>query len=64
MRVLMTIMLAFGAMSCDTCKQVTGSCCKTCTSSKACGDSCIPVNQTCSKSGGCACNGIVEELLE
>ena len=33
------------------------SCCKVCTTSKACGDSCINVNYTCSKPPGCACNG-------
>ena len=32
-------------------------CCKVCTDSKPCGDSCIGTNQTCHKTGGCACNG-------
>ena len=32
------------------------ACCKTCTTGKACGDSCINVNYTCSKPAGCACN--------
>jgi hypothetical protein len=33
-----------------------GGCCKMCTNSKPCGDSCIAYNQTCSKGGGCACS--------
>ena len=33
------------------------TCCKVCTTSKACGDSCINVNYTCSQPPGCACNG-------
>jgi hypothetical protein len=35
----------------------TTACCKTCTAGKACGDSCIPQNQTCNAGPGCACNG-------
>ena len=35
----------------------TPTCCKVCTGSKACGDSCINVNYTCTKPAGCACNG-------
>lgn len=58
------VVLALLAACEDDCKQVTGSCCKTCTSSKACGDSCIPTNQTCNKGAGCACNGAVEGFLE
>lgn len=33
------------------------SCCKVCTSGKACGDSCIAANKTCRQGPGCACNG-------
>ena len=33
------------------------SCCKVCTGGKACGDSCIGKTETCTKPGGCACNG-------
>lgn len=33
-----------------------GGCCKMCRSSKACGDSCISKNKTCTKGKGCACN--------
>jgi len=34
-----------------------GSCCRVCTTGKACGDSCIARNLTCHKGAGCACNG-------
>ncbi len=33
-----------------------GSCCRICTSSKACGDSCINVGYNCNQPPGCACN--------
>jgi hypothetical protein len=33
------------------------SCCKVCTTGKACGDSCISRSYTCHKGPGCACNG-------
>jgi hypothetical protein len=36
-------------------------CCKVCDESKACGDSCIPINQTCHSGYGCACNALGEE---
>jgi len=58
--VTMALLLGVGCEGCE--KQLTGSCCKTCSSGKACGDSCIPSNQTCNKYGGCACNGLVETL--
>ena len=32
------------------------NCCKICTASKACGDSCINKNYTCNKPPGCACD--------
>jgi len=32
-------------------------CCKTCKKGKACGDTCIAKNASCSKPKGCACNG-------
>jgi competence protein ComEC len=32
-----------------------GACCKTCKTSKPCGDTCIPMANTCSKPPGCAC---------
>jgi len=31
-------------------------CCKVCSVGKACGDTCIAANQTCSATSGCACN--------
>jgi hypothetical protein len=34
-----------------------GSCCKICTTGKACGDSCISKSYTCHKPSGCACDG-------
>ncbi len=33
------------------------SCCKVCTTGKACGDTCIPATDTCHQAPGCACNG-------
>lgn len=33
------------------------ACCKVCTGSQACGDSCISRNKSCHKAPGCACNG-------
>ncbi len=38
-------------------KRKPPGCCKVCSSSKACGDSCIPWNETCRKGPGCACQG-------
>jgi micrococcal nuclease len=32
-------------------------CCKTCRSGQACGDTCIPHGQTCTRLPGCACQG-------
>lgn len=57
------IVMLLALAGCDACKQVTGNCCKTCTDSKPCGDSCIARNQTCSKSGGCACVTAGESLI-
>ncbi|MFH1509214.1 MAG: hypothetical protein ABIE68_03555 [bacterium] len=34
----------------------TTSCCKMCSTGKACGDSCISKSYTCHKPPGCACN--------
>lgn len=33
------------------------TCCKVCTNSVACGDSCIPKSEACHVGAGCACNG-------
>ncbi len=35
----------------------TTTCCKICTTGKACGDSCISNSYTCHQPPGCACNG-------
>jgi hypothetical protein len=35
----------------------SGTCCKVCTTGKACGDSCIAASSTCNVGSGCACNG-------
>ena len=65
MRTLMLgLALSLGAIGCDTCEGTAGGkCCKICTNGKACGDSCIASNQTCNRTGGCACNGLEVELL-
>jgi hypothetical protein len=34
-----------------------GAFCKVCSEGKACGDTCIAKNETCTKGTGCACNG-------
>ncbi len=36
------------------------TCCKVCTTGKACGDTCIAKDLTCHITGGCACNGIAD----
>lgn len=33
------------------------ACCKICKAGKACGDTCIAKEHTCTKGQGCACNG-------
>jgi hypothetical protein len=35
----------------------TSGCCKTCTTGKACGDTCIDASATCNVAPGCACSG-------
>ncbi len=69
-RLLTGIALIIGAASCDDCERGTGgpsgsTCCKTCMTSKPCGDSCIPRSSTCNVGGGCACSGFApNELME
>lgn len=48
---LFVVMLAGAALSSD--------CCRMChpAHSKACGDACIKLDETCSQASGCACNG-------
>jgi hypothetical protein len=41
-----------------------GGCCKECTNSKPCGDSCIAVSQTCNKGSGCACRVLDDGRVE
>lgn len=58
-RLILTLALCLGAAPATTyaCGDGTGPCCKVCKNSKPCGDSCIPVNYTCTKGAGCACAG-------
>jgi hypothetical protein len=54
--VTIPLSLAVGAPSgCGS--NTSGVCCKTCTTGKACGDSCISRDKTCQVGAGCACNG-------
>ena len=56
---LVPLLLAGSLGSTLACSSSTepGGCCKTCTTGKACGDTCIAASATCHVSGGCACNG-------
>lgn len=51
----MTLLMALAGCE-DDCTATKEECCKNCEEGKACGDSCIPSNQTCHTSGGCACD--------
>ncbi len=55
----LTLAAASGPPLTAACKSSSApsSCCKVCTTGKACGDSCIPTTGTCSQPPGCACNG-------
>lgn len=55
--VIVCLLLAGAAPLTVACSDATGACCKTCTTGKACGDSCIATNLTCNVGPGCACNG-------
>lgn len=61
----MMLFLAAVAMACATVKEPqtegTKTCCRYCTNSKACGDGCIPYENTCHKPAGCACTVKVHE---
>lgn len=58
MRMLIVVLVGLMFTACGPIDdEPSGDCCKVCTSSKACGDSCIPKSSTCNKSSGCACNG-------
>jgi hypothetical protein len=56
--VALTVAAAGGPSVAAGCAEdATGSCCKVCTTGKACGDTCIPQSNTCNVGAGCACNG-------
>jgi hypothetical protein len=38
------------------CAAAESPCCKTCKKGKACGDSCIKADRTCTAGPGCACD--------
>lgn len=40
----------------------TRSCCRVCTTGKACGDSCIARDRNCNQPTGCACNGFRDDI--
>ncbi len=46
-----------GGFSTTPARPSGGTCCKTCTNGKPCGDACIPKTNACNKSPGCACAG-------
>ena len=46
----------------DEDKGVSTPCCKTCTGGKACGNSCISQDKTCTKPKGCACDAKVIDV--
>lgn len=52
---LLLVALAFA--SCKVPAEDDPDCCRVCTESKACGDSCINKALTCNQPKGCACNG-------
>lgn len=57
---VLTLAAASGPPLTSGCKSSSGpssSCCKVCTTGKACGNSCIATTDTCNQPPGCACNG-------
>lgn len=61
-RLLAALLLALvtvgGPVATAACGDSSGpNCCRVCRTGKACGDSCIPVENTCNTPPGCACNG-------
>lgn len=56
-RALFVLILATACED-EGCKRTESACCKVCTDSKPCGDSCIARNQTCNAGPGCACSGL------
>ena len=55
--VMIPLSLATGTATGCKPDSVSGVCCRTCTTGKACGDSCISRDKTCQVGAGCACNG-------
>ncbi len=58
--VLLTLSASNQATNCEAPRNLIAQaqkCCKYCSSGKACGDTCISANYTCSKPPGCACDG-------
>ncbi len=55
----LTLAAASGPPLATACKNSSGpsSCCKVCTTGKACGNSCIAQTDTCTQPPFCACNG-------
>ena len=55
----LTLAAASGPPLATACKSSSGpsSCCKVCTTGKACGNTCIATTDTCNQPPGCACNG-------
>jgi len=67
MRLALAVIFALGIAGCEDCNGPgpgPSPCCKVCTDSKPCGDSCISRSQTCNVGPGCACSGFVLEALE
>lgn len=61
MRTLIAAIVLAGASTITAATPLCGtayaqSCCKTCTTGKACGNSCIAKDKTCHKGKGCACD--------
>jgi hypothetical protein len=54
---MLTLVVVAGLLALGACNSSTSSsCCKECSSGKACGDVCIAKDKACDKSPGCACN--------
>lgn len=56
----LTLAAASGPSLTAACGDDSGSgpsCCRVCTTGKACGDACIPTANNCNVGPGCACNG-------
>lgn len=60
--VLAMLLLTASVPVTTACATTTGDgkgCCRVCRTGKPCGDSCIARDKNCTKSGGCACSGMV-----